>query len=144
MRAEALQALAGSDFIIHAGDIGDYAVIEQLRKIAPVTAVRGNNDISGWATQIPETNVLDANGIRFFVLHSLKDLEVDPAEAGFQAVVAGHTHRPEIDVREGVLFINPGSAGPRRFRLPISVATIVCHNGQITPRLVELTPSCSS
>jgi uncharacterized protein len=144
MRAEALQALAGSDFIIHAGDIGDQAVIERLAEIAPVTAVRGNNDTDAWAAQIPETNVLDAKGIRFFVLHSVKDLDVDPAEAGFQAVVSGHSHRPEIQVREGVLFINPGSAGPRRFRLPISVATIVCRNGLIAPQLVELTPSVST
>ena len=144
MRAEALQALAGSDFIIHAGDIGDQAVIERLAEIAPVTAVRGNNDTDAWAAEIPETNVLDAKGIRFFVLHSVKDLDVDPAEAGFQAVVSGHSHRPEIQVREGVLFINPGSAGPRRFRLPISVATIVCRNGQIAPQLVELTPSVST
>ena len=144
MRAEALQALAGSDFIIHAGDIGDQAVIERLGEIAPVTAVRGNNDTDAWAAEIPETNVLDAKGIRFFVLHSVKDLDVDPAEAGFQAVVSGHSHRPEIHVREGVLFINPGSAGPRRFRLPISVATIVCRNGLIAPQLVELTPSVST
>ena len=144
MRAEALQALAGSDFIIHAGDIGDQAVIERLAEIAPVTAVRGNNDTDAWAAEIPETNVLDAKGIRFFVLHSVKDLDVDPAEAGFQAVVSGHSHRPEIHVREGVLFINPGSAGPRRFRLPISVATIVCRNGLIAPQLVELTPSVST
>ncbi len=144
MRAEALQALVGSDFIIHAGDIGDQAVIERLAEIAPVTAVRGNNDTDAWAAQIPETNVLDAKGIRFFVLHSVKDLDVDPAEAGFQAVVSGHSHRPEIQVREGVLFINPGSAGPRRFRLPISVATIVCRNGLIAPQLVELTPSVST
>jgi putative phosphoesterase len=144
MRAEALQALAGSDFIIHAGDIGDQAVIERLGEIAPVTAVRGNNDTDAWAAQIPETNVLDAKGVRFFVLHSVKDLDVDPAEAGFQAVVSGHSHRPEIHVREGVLFINPGSAGPRRFRLPISVATVVCRNGQIAPQLVELTPSVST
>ena len=144
MRAEALQALAGSDFIIHAGDIGDQAVIERLGEIAPVTAVRGNNDTDAWAAQIPETNVLDAKGVRFFVLHSVKDLDVDPAEAGFQAVVSGHSHRPEFHVREGVLFINPGSAGPRRFRLPISVATVVCRNGQIAPQLVELTPSVST
>ena len=144
MRAEALQALAGSDFIIHAGDIGDQAVIERLAEIAPVTAVRGNNDTDAWAAEIPETNVLDAKGIRFFVLHSVKDLDVDPAEAGYQAVVSGHSHRPEIQVREGVLFINPGSAGPRRFRLPISLATIVCRNGLIAPQLVELTPSVST
>jgi putative phosphoesterase len=144
LRAEALQALAGSDFIIHAGDIGDQAVLERLGEIAPVTAVRGNNDTDAWAAQIPETNVLDAKGIRFFVLHSVNDLDVDPAEAGFQAVVSGHSHRPEIHVREGVLFINPGSAGPRRFRLPISVATVVCRNGQIAPQLVELTPSVST
>jgi putative phosphoesterase len=144
MRDEALQALAGSDFIIHAGDIGDQAVIERLGEIAPVTAVRGNNDTDAWAAQIQETNVLDANGVRFFVLHSVKDLDVDPAEAGFQAVVSGHSHRPEIHVRGGVLFINPGSAGPRRFRLPISVATVICCNGQIAPRLVELIPSVST
>ena len=141
VRAEALQALAGSDFIIHAGDIGDQAVIERLCEIAPVTAVRGNNDTGAWAAQIPETNVLDANGIRFFVLHSVKDLDIDPAVAGFQAVVSGHSHRPEIHVREGVLFINPGSAGPRRFRLPISVAIVVCRDGRLAPNLVELTPS---
>ena len=141
LRPEGLQALAGSDFIIHAGDIGDYAVIERLTAIAPVTAVRGNNDAGAWAADIPETNVLDVERARFFVLHSVNDLDVDPTEAGFRVVVSGHSHRPEINEREGVLFINPGSAGPRRFRLPISVATVECRNGQIAPRLIELTPS---
>ena len=141
LRPEGLQALVGSDFIIHAGDIGDYSVIERLAEIAPVTAVRGNNDTGTWAADIPDTGVLEVEHARFFVLHSVKDLDIDPTQAGFRVVVSGHSHRPEINERGGVLFINPGSAGPRRFRLPISVATVECRNGQIAPRLIELTPS---
>ena len=138
LRSEALAALAGSDFIIHAGDIGDHAILERLRDIAPVTAVRGNNDTGPWADAIGETNSLDVNGTRFHVLHSVHDLSFDPAAAGFRVVVSGHSHRPSIQLRAGVLFINPGSAGPRRFKLPISVASVAVSGGDLSPRLIEL------
>ena len=138
LRREALDALAGSDFIVHAGDIGDHAILERLREIAPVTAVRGNNDIGPWAEAIAQTNFLDVKGTRFHVLHSVHDLSIDPAADGVHVVVSGHSHRPSIQMRAGVLFINPGSAGPRRFRLPISVASIAVGDGSLSPRLIEL------
>ncbi len=138
LRPEALAALAGSQFIIHAGDIGDIAVIEGLRAIAPVTAVRGNIDSGGWARAIPETEVLEVEGKVFFVLHALDDLDLDPQASGFAVVVSGHSHRPKIETRGSVLFLNPGSAGPRRFDLPIAVARIEISGSSLQSRIVEL------
>lgn len=138
LREEALEALGGSDFIIHAGDIGDVAIIDRLREIAPVTAVRGNNDKGRWAEGIPETEALEVEGIRIYVLHALDQLAVDPKAAGFHVIVSGHSHRPGIEAREGVLFVNPGSAGPRRFTLPISVARIGISGSKLRPQIVEL------
>ncbi len=138
LRPEALAALTGSQFIIHAGDIGDIAVIEALRTVAPVTAVRGNIDSGGWARAIPETEVLEVEGKVFFVLHALDDLDLDPQASGFAVVVSGHSHRPKIERRGSVLFLNPGSAGPRRFDLPIAVARIEISGSSLQSRIVEL------
>ena len=131
LRPEALAALAGSRHIIHAGDIGDPAILEALRGIAPVTAVRGNNDTGSWARKLRETETLELAERRIYVIHDLSLLDIDPAEEGFDVVVAGHSHRPREEMREGVLYVNPGSAGPRRFSLPIAVASLRLSQRQI-------------
>ncbi len=138
LRPEAVSYLHGSDFIVHAGDIGNVEIINQLAAIAPVTAVRGNNDRGTWAEKIPEDNVLDAANKLLYVLHDLAQLAIDPAAAGFRVVIAGHSHRPSQDTRDGVLYLNPGSAGPRRFRLPISVGSIRITGDSVLPELVDL------
>lgn len=124
LRPEAIAALEGVQQIVHAGDIGGAEILQALSRIAPVTAVRGNNDRDAWARKIEERAVLDIEGHRLLVLHDLKELELDPAREGYAAVIAGHSHKPRIERRDGVLFLNPGSAGPRRFRLPISLAIL--------------------
>jgi putative phosphoesterase len=129
MRPEALQALRGSRYIVHAGDVGDPAVLEALSRIAPVTAVRGNNDKGPWAKALRETEVLQVRATRIYVIHDLAELDLDPVAAGFRVVVAGHSHRPKQELRDGVLYVNPGSAGPRRFNLPIAVARL-----ELSPR----------
>lgn len=129
LRPEAVLALAGVERIIHAGDVGAADVIERLQAIAPVHAVRGNNDRGPWAATLPDRLALRWAGVRIQVLHDLKDLEGDPGAAGFQAVIAGHSHKPGVLERGGVLFVNPGSAGPRRFKLPVSVGLLILANG---------------
>jgi putative phosphoesterase len=124
LREEALQALRGSDLIIHAGDVGDGDILEALRKIAPVVAVRGNVDTAEWAKSLPETAVVEAGAVNIFVLHDANALDLDPRAAGFQIVVSGHSHKFGQSERKGVTFLNPGSAGPRRFNLPITVALL--------------------
>jgi putative phosphoesterase len=124
MRQEALIALKGSDLIIHAGDIGEPRIIEQLGDLAPVVAVRGNIDKEGWASQLPLTAVAEAGSTHIYILHDIQQLDLDPAAAGFQIVISGHSHKPSRAERRGVTYVNPGSAGPRRFQLPITVARI--------------------
>ena len=124
LREEALDALRGSDLIIHAGDVGNAEILESLRKIAPVVAVRGNVDTTEWAKALPETAVVEAAAANIYVLHDSNALDLNPAAAGFQIVVSGHSHKPGQIERDGVTFINPGSAGPRRFTLPITVARL--------------------
>jgi putative phosphoesterase len=124
MRPEALAALAGVSHIVHAGDIGSENVLSQLRAIAPVTAVRGNNDKDAWARRIPEDDVLEVEGFTLYVLHDIGDLDLDPAAAGFSIVVSGHSHKPAITKKNDVLYVNPGSAGPRRFKLPVTIGLI--------------------
>jgi len=122
LRPEALQAMRGSDLIIHAGDVGDPSILEALANIAPVVAVRGNVDTADWAESLPETAVAEAAGVNIYVLHDVKTLDLDPKASEFHIVVSGHSHKPSRSVRNGVLYINPGSAGPRRFSLPITIA----------------------
>jgi uncharacterized protein len=124
MRPEALAALAGCDLIIHAGDVGEARIIDELRTVAPVVAVRGNNDKDSWASQLPLTAIAEAGSILIYVLHDINDLDLDPAAAGFNIVVGGHTHRPCREERSGVMYLNPGSAGPRRWDLPITLARL--------------------
>jgi putative phosphoesterase len=141
LRPEALTALAGVAHIVHAGDIGGPAVLEHLARLAPVTAVRGNNDRDPWAAALPETAIVELGGVRLYVLHDRKQLALDPRAAGLAAVIAGHSHQPRQERRDGVLYFNPGSAGPRRFRLPVSVGRLTIAGGAVRGRLIELTVS---
>jgi uncharacterized protein len=138
LRPEALRALAGADLIVHAGDIGGPEVLEALRTLAPLVAVRGNNDRGPWASALPETEVVEAGGRSLYVLHDVKELDLDPRAAGFDAVIAGHSHQPRIDRRDGVLYLNPGSAGPRRFQLPIAVARLEVDAARLDAEIVQL------
>jgi putative phosphoesterase len=124
LRPEAVRALEGSDLIIHAGDVGSPAILDALRAVAPVVAVRGNVDTAAWATHLPATAVAEAGGTLIYVLHDLNELDLDPAAAGFGVVVSGHSHQPGHAERAGVLYVNPGSAGRRRFKLPVTVARL--------------------
>lgn len=124
LRPEAVQALQGSDLIIHAGDVGKPEILEALKALAPVVAVRGNIDLGAWALALPATAVAEAGPARIYVLHDIHEMDVDPVAAGFQVVVSGHSHQPTREERSGALYVNPGSAGPRRFRLPVTVARL--------------------
>jgi putative phosphoesterase len=133
-----MEALRGSDHIIHAGDVGSPDILEKLSSIAPVTAVRGNVDKGAWALKLPETQVLELGGISIYVLHDLATLDLKPKAAGFAVVVSGHSHVPKQEMRDGVLYFNPGSAGPRRFKLPVSVGRLILENGGVRGELLDL------
>ena len=138
LRREVFEAFKDSELILHGGDIGSQAILNELRRIAPVIAVRGNNDTGDWANSVPETNTAQIGRRRVFLIHNLKELEIDPRRAGFHMVVSGHSHKPLIEERNGVLFINPGSAGPRRFKLPVTVARLNIKTGHASAELVDL------
>ena len=138
LRPEAVAALRGSDLIIHAGDIGDPAILDRLSQIAPVTAVRGNNDKGAWAATLPRTALIRAAAAFIYVIHDLAELNLDPTAAGCSAVVSGHSHRPTQQWRDGVLFVNPGSAGPRRFSLPVALGHLLVSAEGIEAELIEL------
>ncbi len=138
LRPEAVAALKGCDRIIHAGDIGKAEVFDALRELAPLDAIRGNVDSGEWAADIPERLDLQLGGLRIHVLHDLKELALNPADAGIAVVIAGHSHQPKIEQIDNVLYINPGSAGRRRFTLPISLALLDIEDGQPRPQLVTL------
>jgi putative phosphoesterase len=138
LRPEALDFLAGSDHIIHGGDIGNPDILERLAAIAPLTVVRGNNDTAAWAKTIPVTARLEVGGISIFAIHDIKELDIDPRAAGVRVVVSGHSHRPASVERDGVLYVNPGSAGRRRFSLPIAAGELLLEDGQVEVRLAIL------
>lgn len=138
MRLEALAALQGSERIIHAGDIGSPEILEKLAAIAPVTAVLGNVDKGAWARALPETEVVDVGGVSIYVLHDLAQLDRKPEAAGFQVVISGHSHVAKYETRDGVIFFNPGSAGPRRFKLPVSVGKLIVEAGRARAEIIEL------
>ncbi|ALK97803.1 phosphodiesterase [Massilia sp. WF1] len=138
LRPEALAFLAGSDHIVHGGDIGNPDILERLAAIAPLTVVRGNNDTAPWTASIPETARLDAGGVSIYVIHDLKELKLEPGAAGVRVVVSGHSHKPSCAERGGVLYVNPGSAGRRRFSLPIAAGELLVEDGQVRARLVTL------
>ena len=139
LRPEVAPIFEGVDLILHAGDIGNPEVLEGLRTIAPVIAVRGNNDSGGWAKRIPEVQIANAGAVSIYMLHDVKELAPEAAR-DFQVVVSGHSHRPSVATRNGVLFLNPGSAGPRRFKLPISVARLTIEGSSVRVELTELAP----
>ena len=138
LRPQAAAFLQGCDRILHAGDICSAETLPLLSALAPVTAVRGNNDYGAWADALRETERLDIGGLAVYVIHDLAELDIDPAAAGVRIVVYGHSHQPHVDERAGVLYVNPGSAGPRRFRLPVSVGELIIDEGRPSVRLVEL------
>jgi putative phosphoesterase len=138
LRPEAVAALRGSDFIIHAGDIDEPAILENLSELAPVTAVRGNVDRGPWAKELPISAVLEVGDVSIYVIHNLLELDLKPEAAGFAAVISGHTHVPKQENKNGVLYFNPGSAGPRRFQLPVSMGLVAVHEAKLVGKLVEL------
>ena len=138
LRPEAIDALRESDHIIHAGDVGDPAILERLAEIAPVTAVRGNVDKGAWARKLPESNVLEVEGVCIYVLHEIDRLDLKPEAAGLAAVIYGHSHMPKQETKNGVLYFNPGSAGPKRFSLPISLGRLIVENGRLKAKILEL------
>jgi uncharacterized protein len=140
LRPEAVAALQGSDYIIHAGDVGDPEILSQLATLAPVTAVRGNVDREKWARELPETSVLQVGSTALYVLHDVTLLDLDPHSARFAAVIFGHSHQPSQELRNGVLFFNPGAAGPRRFTLPVTVGRLRVAGSQLSAEIIPLLP----
>lgn len=136
VRPEAVEALAGSELIIHAGDVGGPEVLAELGRIAPVLAVRGNNDRGAWAEALAEYEAVEVNKTFVYVLHDLKDLDIAPA--GFRVVVSGHSHQPLVEERRGVLYLNPGSAGPRRFKLPVTIARLKLNGDTASAEIINL------
>jgi uncharacterized protein len=138
LRPQALRALEGSDLIVHAGDVGDPKILEELKALAPVFAVRGNVDTDPWARALPETEIVEIDPVTMYVLHDVQALDLDPAAAGFHIIVSGHSHKPVRTEQDGVLFLNPGSAGPRRFNLPVTVARLYLHESPWKVEFVDL------
>ena len=138
LRPEVLPALQGSHVIVHAGDIGDPSILEALGAVAPVHAVRGNNDREPWGRRLPETRVVEAGGVRLLVVHDLNTLVIDPVTEKVQVVIAGHSHKPRHERKQGVLYFNPGSAGPRRFSLPVTLGRLTVESGRIAAEVVHL------
>ena len=138
LRSEAIQKLMGVQWLIHAGDIGNADILNRLRSIAPLYAVRGNIDRGEWAQSLPASLEVELAGIKLLVLHTVQDLDIDPVTAGYQVVVSGHSHRPSTERREGVLFINPGSAGPRRFYLPVTLAKLTIDGNHLDAQIIDL------
>jgi putative phosphoesterase len=137
VRPQAVEALRGVDMILHAGDVGNSAVLDELRKIAPVVAVRGNNDKGEWAESLPDWEVVEIGAVSIYMLHDLKEIDISPAGT-FKVVISGHSHKPAVEERRGVLYVNPGSAGPRRFSLPVSLAHLRIESSKVTANLIEL------
>jgi len=139
LRPEAVELLRGSQHIIHAGDIGSPEIIPALEKIAPVTAIRGNVDTQSWARRFAETEVVELEGLHIYVIHDANALDLNPKAAGFAAVISGHSHQPNQGIKDGVLYFNPGSAGPRRFKLPISVGRLEITGGKLHAEILPIT-----
>ena len=138
LRPEAKAFLQDSDYIVHAGDIGEAGILEELAAIAPVTAVRGNNDKGSWAEHLRATELLRVGETSIYAIHNLAQLDIEPGKAGVQVVVSGHSHKPLVEERGGILYVNPGSSGPRRFALPVSAGELIIHGGRVSGRTVEL------
>jgi hypothetical protein len=138
LRPEAIEVLVGVDHILHAGDVGDLGILDRLRAIAPLTAIHGNVDVSGICGMLPATEAVELGGRVFYLVHALQDLDLDPVAAGVAVVVSGHSHRPGMEERKGVLYLNPGSAGPRRFDLPVTLAMVRLAGESLTAQIINL------
>ncbi|HEU4635950.1 MAG TPA: metallophosphoesterase family protein [Edaphobacter sp.] len=138
LRPEALSALAGSEHILHAGDVGDIRILDRLRQIAPVTAIRGNVDLHGECALLPPTEAVELDGRLFYLVHSVHDLDINPVAAQVDIVISGHSHKPALERKKGVMYLNPGSAGPRRFNLPVSIALVTTDADGFDARLIDL------
>jgi putative phosphoesterase len=138
LRPEARAFLIGCDYIVHGGDVGDPKILEDLAAMAPLIAVRGNNDAAPWAARLRQTELIRVGNIFVYVIHDLAQLDIDPRAAGVRVIVSGHSHKPSVEERDGILYVNPGSCGPRRFKLPISVGEIVVSGSAVAARLVDL------
>lgn len=138
LRPEARAFLLGCDYIVHGGDIGEPTILDELAVIAPLIAVRGNNDTEPWAARLPVTEMIRVGNVFVYVIHDLAELDIDPGAAGVRVVVSGHSHKPMMEERDGILYVNPGSSGPRRFKLPISVGEIIVSGTAVRARLVHL------
>ena len=141
LRPEALDLLRGSDHILHAGDVGKPEILDMLRTVAPVTAIRGNIDENGACAGLPATEAVELGGVLFYMIHSIADLDLNPVAAGIGVVVSGHSHQPQQAVRDGVLYLNPGSAGPRRFKLPVTLALVAVDAPVVAATIVPLLPA---
>jgi hypothetical protein len=138
LRPQAVAMLAAVDHILHAGDVGDAAILERLRAIAPLTAIRGNVDVAGSCAELPATEVVELGGRLFYLVHAIEDMDIEPHAAGVAVVVYGHSHRPKLEERNGVMYLNPGSAGPQRFNLPVTMAKARISQGKIEAEIVPL------
>jgi uncharacterized protein len=138
LRPEARAFAGGCDYIIHGGDIGSAAILEELSAMAPLIAVKGNNDRQSWATHLPPTEMIRVGGVFIYVIHDIAELDIDPHAAGVQVIVSGHSHKPSIEMKGGILYVNPGSCGPRRFKLPVSVGEIRVEGTKVRARTIEL------
>jgi uncharacterized protein len=138
VRPQALQALQGVDLVIHAGDIGTPEVMDALKRIAPLVAIKGNNDRGSWARSLPDTKLVKISAVQLYVIHNVKELDCDPVARGIQVVISGHSHKPSVVHREGVLYVNPGSAGPRRFKLPVAVGKLHMNRLNVKAEIIEL------
>jgi uncharacterized protein len=138
LRPEAVAALRGSERIIHAGDVGAPEILDELRNLAPVTAIRGNIDKAAWSRSLPATEILEIGGISIYILHDLAQLDLKPAAAGFHVVICGHSHVAKQEIRDGVLYFNPGSAGPRRFKLPVTVGRLIIEDGRVRGEIIKI------
>jgi uncharacterized protein len=141
LRPEARAFLAGCDYIVHGGDVGDAEILDELARMAPLIAVRGNNDTQIRAARLAQTELVRIGGIFLYVIHDLEELDIDPAAAGVRVVVSGHSHQPKVEERAGILYVNPGSCGPRRFKLPISAGELTVSGSAVNARIVDLAPS---
>src|SRR6202051_4812462 len=138
LRPGARAFLVGCDYIIHGGDIGEPKILDELAVMAPLIAVRGNNDTQPWAAHLPATELIRVGNVFVYVIHNLAELDIDPGAAGIRVVVSGHSHKPMVDERDGILYVNPGSCGPRRFKLPISVGEVIVSGSAVNARIVDL------
>jgi uncharacterized protein len=140
LRTEARRFASDCDYLIHGGDIGSPAIVEELASMAPLTIVKGNNDGAAWAARLPETELIRVGGVFLYVIHDISKLDIEPSASGVRIVVSGHSHKPSVEERDGVLYVNPGSCGPRRFKLPISVGELLIDGAEVRARTIDLAP----